>query len=79
MAKPVALGRKIRKLRTDRKLSQKDLAGRLGISASYLNLIEHDQRPITVSLLLKIGKQFGIDVEELTGDSENSSESMSKS
>ena len=68
MAKTVALGRKIRKLRTDRNLSQKDLAGRLGISASYLNLIEHDQRPITVSLLLKIGKQFGIDVEELTGD-----------
>ena len=38
------IGRTVRRLRTERDLSQQALATRLGISASYLNLIEHDQR-----------------------------------
>ena len=34
----------MRRLRPEQRLSQQALAARLGISASYLNLIEHDQR-----------------------------------
>ena len=48
------IGRTVRRLRTDRGLSQQVLATRLGISASYLNLIEHDQRAVTASLLIKL-------------------------
>jgi transcriptional regulator with XRE-family HTH domain len=33
------IGRTVRRLRTERGLSQQALAGTLGISASYLNLI----------------------------------------
>jgi len=38
MAK-IQIGRTVRRLRTERRLSQQALANRLGISASYLNLI----------------------------------------
>lgn len=33
----------------------------LGISPSYLNQIEHDVRPLTVSVLLRITEVFGVD------------------
>jgi predicted transcriptional regulator/transcriptional regulator with XRE-family HTH domain len=64
------LGNKLRRLRQERKLNQKQMAERLGISASYLNLIEHDERPVTVSLLLKLGQVFGVDLQELSDDPE---------
>ena len=47
MARPL-IGRTVRRLRSERGLTQQALATRLGISASYLNLIEHDQRAVTL-------------------------------
>ena len=46
------------------------LAGRLGISASYLNLIEHDQRAVTASLLIKLAETLKVDLVELSGHQE---------
>ena len=48
------IGGRIARLRRQRRISQADLAAALGISGSYLNLIEHNRRNITVPLLLKI-------------------------
>ena len=45
------LGARIRERRRTLKISQADLARRVGISASYLNLIEHNHRAIAGSLL----------------------------
>ncbi len=53
MARPI-IGRVIRRLRTERGLSQSALAVQLGISASYMNLIEADQRAPTASLVFKL-------------------------
>lgn len=64
------IGRTLRRLRMERSLSQQDLAARLGISASYLNLIEHDQRKITASLLLKLAEQLAVDLAALSGREE---------
>jgi predicted transcriptional regulator/transcriptional regulator with XRE-family HTH domain len=64
------LGPKIRRLRQERKLTQQQMAERLGISPSYLNLIEHDERPVTVALLLKLGQAFDVDLQELSDDPE---------
>jgi len=61
MARPL-IGRTIRRLRTEQNLTQQALAARLGVSASYLNLIEHDQRGVTASLLLKLGNTLTITV-----------------
>jgi predicted transcriptional regulator/DNA-binding XRE family transcriptional regulator len=64
MAEKPRLGNKVRKLRLRHGLTQVDLAGRLGISASYLNLIEHNQRAVTVPLLLKLGQLFEINLQD---------------
>ena len=54
MGEKPMIGHKIRKLRSDLGLTQSDMAAAIGISASYLNLIEHNQRPVTVPLLFKL-------------------------
>ena len=59
------IGGRIKRLRRQRKLSQADLAGALAISPSYLNLIEHNRRRVTVALLLKTAVYFGVEAGEL--------------
>ena len=46
-------------------MTQQALAARLGISASYLNLIEHDQRSVTASLLIKLAEVLRVDLAAL--------------
>ncbi|MFC7332682.1 helix-turn-helix domain-containing protein [Rhodocista pekingensis] len=60
--KKAMLGHKVRRLRRDLKLTQAQMADELGISPSYLNLIESNQRPLTVPLLLKIGQIYDVDL-----------------
>jgi len=64
------IGRTVRRLRTERALSQQALATRLGISPSYLNLIEHDQRAVTASLLIKLTEALRVDLAALSGSTE---------
>ena len=44
------------------------MAAELGVSPSYLNLIERNQRPLTVQVLLKLSAVYGVDVRELSGE-----------
>ena len=44
---------RIRKLRQERNLSQRELAQRVGISAAYLSQIENGTRHLNIDLLLK--------------------------
>ncbi len=55
------VGSRVRQLRAERGLSQAALAQTLDISPSYLNQIEHDVRPLTVAVLLRITEVFGVD------------------
>ena len=64
----VMLGHKIRRFREDLALKQSEMAEQLEISPSYLNLIEHNQRPVTVQLLFRLGKTFDIDLKEFAED-----------
>ncbi len=57
------VGIKLKKLREERQLTQMSLAKSLGISLSYLNQIENNQRPLTVQVLLRLNEVFGIDVQ----------------
>jgi predicted transcriptional regulator/DNA-binding XRE family transcriptional regulator len=57
------LGAKLRALRRRENLTQVELAGRLGISASYLNLIENNRRPLTAPLLIRLAQGFQIDLQ----------------
>ena len=56
------VGSRLRRLRGERGLSQQSMARTLGISASYLNQMEHDSRPLTASVLGRISEVFGIDI-----------------
>jgi predicted transcriptional regulator/transcriptional regulator with XRE-family HTH domain len=66
----VRLGAKIRRLRQENKLTQAQMAQQLEISTSYLNLLEHNQRPITAAVLLKLAHRFSIDTDWFQQDDE---------
>ncbi|MCF4005791.1 acetate metabolism transcriptional regulator RamB [Corynebacterium uropygiale] len=55
------VGSRLRQLRRERDLTQAELAAELGLSPSYVNQIEHDVRPLTVPVLLRITEAFGVD------------------
>lgn len=69
MSKPL-IGRIVRRLRQDQSLTQQALAAKLGISPSYLNLIEHDQRGVTAALLIKLTETLQVDLAALSGSEE---------
>ena len=60
-------GPRIRRIRSAKGLTQTAMAEGLGISPSYLNLIERNQRPLTVQLLLRLASVYKVDPEELQG------------
>ncbi|MBI2796128.1 MAG: DUF2083 domain-containing protein [Gemmatimonadetes bacterium] len=67
MSDAVKLGKRIRALRLKLALTQAAFAERLGISTSYLNLIENDRRPCTTALLLTLASTFDVDVRTFAG------------
>jgi predicted transcriptional regulator/DNA-binding XRE family transcriptional regulator len=64
------LGAKLRRLRAEHKLTQAQMAQRLEISPAYLNLLEHNQRPMTASVLLKLAQRFSLDISSFNQDDE---------
>ncbi|MBC8719504.1 XRE family transcriptional regulator [Ochrobactrum sp. Marseille-Q0166] len=62
-------GPRIRRIRNERGLTQTSMADALGISPSYLNLIERNQRPLTVQLLLKLASVYKLDLDSLQAES----------
>jgi transcriptional regulator with XRE-family HTH domain len=63
-------GTRIRERRQIIGLRQADLARQIGISPSYLNLIEHNRRRIGGKLLLKIAGELGVESALLTEGAE---------
>ncbi len=70
MTEAAFLGHKVRRLRLGCGLSQVQAAARLGISPSYLNLIEHNRRTLTLSLAIKVARAFDADIKEFSDDDE---------
>lgn len=61
-------GAAIRRLRRESGLTQAAMANALDISASYLNLIEHGQRPLSAALIVRLSERFGFDPARLVDD-----------
>ena len=59
-------GHAIRRLRFQNGLSQVQLAETLGISPSYVNLIERNQRPVSASVLVRLSEVFDFDPRALS-------------
>lgn len=70
MARDTLTGSRIRERRSIAGMRQADLARQVGISASYLNLIEHNRRRIGGKLLLDIAQVLGVEPSMLTQGAE---------
>jgi len=68
VADALRLGSKVRALRRREGLTQTQLAQRLGVSPSYLNLIEHDKRPLTAPLLIRLSEAFQLDLRQFSAE-----------
>jgi predicted transcriptional regulator/transcriptional regulator with XRE-family HTH domain len=64
------LGPRIRQRRRELGIRQADLAERIGISASYLNLIEWNKRKVAGAVLHRVAEALGLTLEELDGATE---------
>jgi predicted transcriptional regulator/transcriptional regulator with XRE-family HTH domain len=67
-ARKIFAGARLRALRNQHKLTQGELAARLDISASYVNQLESNQRPLTASVMLALADGFNLDLSELMTD-----------
>lgn len=61
----MTLGQKIRELREQAGLKQRELAYQLEIGEGFLSKVENDQKPLKREDLTKLNKLFKIPIEEL--------------
>ena len=70
MPRSALTGSRIRDRRTAKGLKQADLAREVGISPSYLNLIEHNRRRIGGKLLIDLSRALEVEASQLTEGAE---------
>src|SRR5579863_6443025 len=63
-SRKIFAGARLKRLRRERQVTQARMAEELDVSASYLNLMERNQRPITVQVLIRLADVYGIDPRE---------------
>src|SRR3954466_12668161 len=61
------VGPRLRRMRRDPGLPQADMAQALDVSASYIALLERNNRPLTAGLLMKLAQTYKIDMASLGG------------
>ncbi|NBC96569.1 MAG: helix-turn-helix domain-containing protein, partial [Deinococcus-Thermus bacterium] len=64
----IFVGPRLRRLRQEQQLTQAQMARALGISTSYVNLLENNERSVSVPVLLKLFEAFGVDWREIAED-----------
>ena len=64
------LGGRLKRLRREMGLTQTRMAEDLGVSPSYLNHLERNQRPVTAGVLLRLAQAYDLDLRSFTGDPE---------
>lgn len=64
------VGPRLRQLRRDQNETQAKMAKRLGISAAYVNLLENNQRSLSVQVLMSITENYGVDWRDLVADND---------
>jgi len=60
-------GHAVRRIRRASGLTQSAMAETLGVSPSYLNLIERNQRPLTAGIMFRLADRFDFDPRTLSG------------
>ena len=62
------IGPRLRRLRVDHGQTQAQMGKALGISTSYVNLLEKNERSVSVPVLLKLFETYGVDWRDLADD-----------
>ncbi|WP_034790065.1 helix-turn-helix domain-containing protein [Hyphomonas beringensis] len=63
----ILIGPRLRRLRRTLGITQAQMGEDLGVSASYINLIEGNQRPISANLLVTLAQVYDFDMTDVGG------------
>ena len=66
--KKTFIGPRLRELRRQHNQTQASMAEALGISATYVNMLERNQRSLSVPVLMALSEQYGIDWQDVVPD-----------
>lgn len=67
-SEPTGLGRKIRDLRENMDLTQKELSSMIGLTPKMISFYENNQRTPPLDILIKLAKIFNVSVDYLIGN-----------
>ncbi|MGF1552700.1 MAG: short-chain fatty acyl-CoA regulator family protein [Paracoccaceae bacterium] len=62
------VGPRLRQLRREHKQTQAEMARALGLSAAYVNLLENNQRSLSVQVLMRLSEVYGVDWREMIAE-----------
>jgi predicted transcriptional regulator/DNA-binding XRE family transcriptional regulator len=62
------LGGRLRRLRRELGLNQSAMAAEIGVSPSYLNHLERNQRPVTAQVLLRLAEAYDVDLKSFAAE-----------
>lgn len=62
------IGPRLRRLRREHKQTQAEMARALGVSTAYVNLLENNQRSLSVQMLMALSDAYGVDWRDLIKD-----------
>jgi predicted transcriptional regulator/transcriptional regulator with XRE-family HTH domain len=66
------IGPRLRRLRLEQGQTQAQMGRSLGISTSYVNLLEKNERSVSVPVMLKLFEVYGVDWREIAEDDDTS-------
>src|SRR3546814_16495430 len=55
------IGPRLRQLRREHRQTQAEMAATLGVSTAYVNLLEDNQRSLSVQMLMALSDAYGVD------------------
>src|ERR1041384_7664814 len=67
------VGPQLRQLRRDRRQTQAEMAKVLGVSAGYVNLLENNERSLSLRILMAVADNYGVDWRDLVADKTSNS------
>jgi transcriptional regulator with XRE-family HTH domain len=62
------VGPQLRQLRRERHQTQAEMAKVLGVSAGYVNLLENNERSLSLRLLMALADNYGVDWRDIVAD-----------
>lgn len=64
----MTFGENLKTIRKEMKLTQQEMANRIGISQSYFADIEHNRKNISLAVVLRISQGLDVSVNKLIND-----------